>query len=304
MERMDLRKKFNHRVIPVNKEKGITTFDSIRKFKKIVGLNKVGHAGSLDPIATGLVLILTGVATKLSGYLMDLPKVYVADVRLGEATDTQDASGEVIRKGDWEGITEEDISAILPEFTGTRMQMPPMYSALKHGGKPLYKLARRGKEVEREPREVNTESIELISAELPMFRLRVKCSRGLYLRTLSEEIGERLGVPSHMTGLTRVSIGHFNIEQAISSGSFSELREGADPGMEPAEALSHLRAVRMTPSQSSALLDGKAPTVPADSEFSRGELIRFLRPDGALGGIGEIGPGRIATIRRVLNYQI
>ncbi len=300
---MDLRKKFNNRVIPVNKEKGITTFDSIRKFKKVVGLRKIGHAGSLDPIATGLVLILTGAATKLSGYLMDLPKVYISDIRLGEATDTQDASGEVIERGEWEGISEEDILSVLPEFTGRRMQMPPMYSALKHGGKPLYKLARKGREVEREPREVNTESIELISADLPMFRIRVKCSRGLYLRTLSEEIGEKLGAPSHMTGLTRVSIGHFDIERAISSGSFQDLKKGVDPGVEPAEALRHLSAIRMTTSQSSGLLDGKAPGVPSGSEFSTGELVRFLRPDGVLGGIGEIGPGRITAIRRVLNYD-
>ena len=300
---MDLQKKFNNKVIPVNKEKGITTFDSIRKFKKIVGLRKIGHAGSLDPIATGLVLILTGVATKLSGYLMDLPKVYISYVRLGEATDTQDASGDVVKRGEWKGISEEDISAVLPEFTGRRKQMPPMYSALKHGGKPLYKLARKGKEIKREPREVNTESIELLSVDLPMFRIRVKCSRGLYLRTLSEEIGERLGVPSHMTGLARVSIGHFDVEKAISSGSFQDLEEGMDPGVEPADALRHLVAIRMTPSQASALLDGRAPQVPADSEFSRGELVRFLRPDGVLGGIGEIGPGGMAAIRRVLNYE-
>jgi len=300
---MKLKKKLYNKVIPVNKEKGITTFDSIRKLKRMVGIRKIGHAGSLDPIATGLVLILTGVATKLSGYLMDLQKVYIADIKLGEATDTQDASGEVIERGEWEGVTAGDIEDVLPGFTGTRMQMPPMYSALKHEGKPLYKLARKGREVKREPREVNTESIELISVDLPIFRIRVKCSRGLYLRTLSQEIGHRLEVPSHMTDLTRVSIGHFSIEDAVPSGDYTVLEKQENPGVEPAEALRHLKALEMTGAEAGDLLNGKAPAVPLDSDLSVGDVVRFVRPDGRLGGIGEVGPGRIARIRRVLNYS-
>jgi tRNA pseudouridine55 synthase len=300
---MNLYHKLNNKVIPVNKEKGITTFDAIRKLKRELGGGKIGHAGSLDPIATGLILILTGIATKLSGYLMDLPKVYISDIKLGEATDTQDAIGEVIERGDWEKISTGDIEEVLPRFTGKRMQMPPMYSALKHGGKPLYKLARKGKKVDRKAREVHTESIELLSADLPLFRIRVKCSRGLYLRTLSEEIGRSLGVPSHMTGLTRVSVGHFEIEEAISSREFDRLKEKEDPGINPAEALRHLKQVVMSGPQSADLLNGRAPAVPADAEVSVGELVCFLRPDGRLGGIGEIGPGRIARIRRVLIYE-
>ena len=172
-------------VIPVDKSAGLTTYDVIRRFKKVARVGKVGHSGTLDPPARGLVLLLTGQATKLSGYLMDLPKTYVADIMLGSSTDTHDAEGTVTATGDWSGITEDAVRGALPRFVGRRLQVPPMYSALKHRGTPLYTLARRGEQVEREPREVETSSLELVSFEPPLFTVEVSCSRGMYVRVLA-----------------------------------------------------------------------------------------------------------------------
>ena len=138
------RAKLNNRVIPVAKSPGNSTYDCVRLFKRAIRLEKVGHAGSLDPQAIGLILILTGEATKLSNYLMDLPKRYIADIKLGATTDTQDESGRILTTGSWANVSRESAIEALARFTGKRFQTPPMYSALKHKGTPLYLLARRG----------------------------------------------------------------------------------------------------------------------------------------------------------------
>ncbi len=297
---MRLEEKLKDRVLSVNKGRGITTFDCIRKLKKIVDIKKIGHAGSLDPIASGLVLLLIGNATKLSNYLMDLRKIYTADIKLGQSTDTQDATGNVTDEGDWTNITESDLAAVLPDFLGKRYQKPPVYSALKHKGKPLYKLARKGLGVEKEPREIETHEIKLLLWDPPLVRIEVTCSRGLYVRTLAEEIGERLSVPSHLSGLTRNAIGHFDLDSAIPAESLSDLEEMDSPGCSLAEALGHMPAYRMNERESSALAHGIAPSRGAPAESSPGDMIRLLRPDGTLAGIVETGPAGMIKIRRVI----
>ena len=197
-----------------------------RLFKRIVRLDKVGHAGSLDPQAIGLILILTGEATKLSNYLMDLPKRYIADIRLGATTDTQDESGRILRTGSWAHVDREAVEAALPRFTGKRFQTPPMYSALKHKGTPLYMLARRGEKIDRNPREVDTYEITLLDFKPPVVRVEVYCSRGLYLRVLAEEIGDALDVPAHLGSLVRMRIGHFTLDEAVPDGEFDKLLDG------------------------------------------------------------------------------
>jgi len=297
---MRLEEKLKDRVLPVKKGRGITTFDCIRMLKKVVNIKKIGHAGSLDPIASGLVLLLTGKATKLSNYLMDLRKTYTADIKLGRSTDTQDATGNVIEEGDWTKISESDLAAVLPDFLGKRFQKPPVYSALKHKGKPLYKLARKGVGVEKEAREIETHQISLLLWDPPLVRIEVTCSRGLYVRTLAQEIGERLGVPSHLSGLTRNEIGHFDLDSAIPVDRFADLEEVESPGCSLADALRHMPAYRMNERESSALGHGIAPSRGAPSESSPGEMIRLLRPDDSLGGIAEVGPAGIIKIRRVI----
>ncbi len=290
-------------VIPVDKSAGISTYDVIRRFKRSIRVSKVGHSGTLDPPATGLILILTGRATKLSEYMMDLPKKYTATIRLGESTDTQDADGEVVRTGEWEHITREDIAQVLPGFTGTRMQVPPMYSALKHKGRPLYRLAREGREVEREPREVVTYGIELTGYELPFFTVEVHCSRGMYVRVLAEELGEALGTPAHLYSLVRTEIGHFSLDSAMRDDRFDELAKMEDPGYTMADALQHLTPLTLDRSQARNLMNGIAPRMPGNSA-SPGSLVRLLLPDGRLGAVAEVKAAGIIGLRKVFAGDI
>ncbi len=296
------RAKLADRVIPVGKSAGNSTYDCVRGFKRLVRVDKIGHAGSLDPEARGLILILTGEATKLSNYLMDLPKRYVADVKLGEATDSQDASGAVTRTGSWAHVTEQMARDAARRFLGKRLQTPPMYSALKHKGQPLYLLARRGERIERIPREVETYEISLAAFEPPLVRLEVFCSRGLYLRVLAEEIGDALGVPAHLANLVRLRIGHFSLEDAVPDDGFERLLEMESPGFSMSDALRHFPAVALSAQQSRGLDRGMAPRlppVPTGSLPPAGSFVRLERPDGRLGAIAEVGPAGLIHLRRV-----
>jgi len=285
-------------VIPVNKSLGLSTFDVIRRFRKAVKIRKVGHSGTLDPLATGLVLLLTGDATKLSSYLMELPKTYIADIRLGTSTDTNDAEGKVVETGDWSGVTCEALRSVLPSFLGRREQVPPMFSALKHKGVPLYTMARRGEHVEREPREVETYALSLLECELPVFRIEVVCSRGMYVRVLAEEIGAKLGVPAHLSSLVRTKIGHFEIGTAISDDAFDSI-EGMDrPGFDLAEALVHLRTVELDEQQIAGVRNGAAPRTEG-ARARVGEMLRLVDSDGRLCAIAEAGPAGIMKLKRV-----
>ncbi len=290
------------RVIPVGKSVGNSTYDCVRRIKRLVTLDKIGHAGSLDPEARGLILILTGEATKLSNYLMDLPKRYVADVKLGEATDSQDRSGAVTRSGEWEHVTEEMIRNVIPRFLGKRLQTPPMYSALKHKGQPLYLLARRGELIDRSPREIETYEITLAAFEPPVARIEVFCARGLYLRVLAEEIGDALGVPAHLSNLVRVRIGHFDLEDAVSDDALERLLEMESPGQSLSDALRHFPAVPLSAEQSRGLDMGVVPRLAQARPGSlppAGSLVRLERPDGRLGAIAEMGPAGLVQLRRV-----
>jgi tRNA pseudouridine55 synthase len=297
-----VRARLTDRVIPVAKSQGNSTYDCVRAFKRLVRLDKVGHAGSLDPQAMGLILILTGEATKLSNYLMDLPKRYIADIRLGEATDTQDESGRILRTGSWAHVDRGAVEAVLPRFMGKRFQTPPMYSALKHKGKPLYMLARRGEKIDRSPREINTYEITLLRFEPPVVRVEVYCSRGLYLRVLAEEIGDALEVPAHLGGLVRKRIGHFSLDEATPDGKFDTLLVGEAPGYSLNGAVGHFPGVTLTEEQSRGLSRGIVPKLhPARQAVlpPQGSFIRLERPDGSLGAIAEMGLGGLLQIRRV-----
>jgi tRNA pseudouridine55 synthase len=262
-------------VIPVNKSHGLSTYDVIRRFRKVVRIRKVGHSGTLDPLATGLVLLLTGNATKLSSYMMDLPKTYIADIELGSSTDTNDAEGKVVETGDWSGITEEAIRSVLPSFLGRREQIPPMFSALKHKGVPLYTLARRGEQVERRPREVETYAMNLLCCELPVFRIETVCSKGMYMRVLAEEIGAKLGVPAYLKNLVRTKIGQFDVDSAVSDDGFDGLAEMEKPGFGMTEALGHLRPVELDEQQAAGVRKGAAPRIDGPSA-RMGEIVRLV----------------------------
>jgi tRNA pseudouridine55 synthase len=297
-----LEEKLRDRILPVDKSAGSSTYDCIRRLKRVVHLDRVGHAGTLDPLATGLVLILTGEGTKLSNYLMDLPKRYVGGIKIGESTDTQDASGKVVKTGGWEHVTEDNIRRILPEFLGKRKQVPPMFSALKHKGTPLYMLARRGQKIERAPREVETYEIKLLECDLPFFRIEVFCSRGLYIRALAEEIGNSLGVPAHLASLTRTQIGHFDLEGAIAETDFEMLSEISEPGYSLSDALQHIPSMTISNDQARGLRNGVPPR-PAGALPGQGCVLRLLLPDGRLGALAEVGVAGRLSIRRVFNFN-
>ncbi len=298
----DARAKLNNRVIPVAKSAGNSTYDCVRLFKRAIRLDKVGHAGSLDPQAIGLILILTGEATKLSNYLMDLPKRYIADIMLGATTDTQDESGRILKTGSWAAVTREAVEEALARFTGKRFQTPPMYSALKHKGTPLYLLARRGEKIDRNPREVDTYSITLLDFKPPVVRVEVYCSRGLYLRVLAEEVGDALGVPAHLGTLVRMRIGHFTLDEAYADGEFEKLLDADEPGYSLADAVGHFPAVTLSEDQSRGLSRGIVPKMHPAAQAAlpaQGVLLRLRRPDGSLGAIAEMGLAGLVHLRRV-----
>ncbi len=203
-------------VISLNKPKDITSQDAVTKVKRRLKVKKAGHCGTLDPMATGLLLVCINKATRLATYLTGFDKEYVAVMKLGETTDTQDAYGEIIDTVEKDDKGEADIKAVLTSFKGRSSQLPPMHSALKHKGKPLYKYAREGIDIERKPREININRIELLEFDLPYVKFRVECSKGTYIRTLCANMGEKLGVGAHMTELERTAIGSFTIEDALS----------------------------------------------------------------------------------------
>lgn len=193
-----------------------SSFDVVKFLRKRIRVKKVGHAGTLDPLATGVLILCCGRATKSISLIQNLPKVYTAEITFGEATTTYDSEGEVTETADWEHITEEKIESVLAdEFTGTVEQIPPMYSALKYGGKKLYELARKGEEVVRLPRQVTFHEHCILKFDPPKLTLKTTCSKGTYIRSLARDLGEALDSKGYLSGLERTSIGHFSVDEAL-----------------------------------------------------------------------------------------
>ncbi len=203
------------RVIIFNKPKGITSQQSISKIKKILQVKKAGHAGTLDPIATGVLLVCINEATKITPFLMELEKEYLFKARFGISTDTYDAEGKVLEVIDNFELERQALEKILKNFTGEIMQTPPMYSAVKVDGKPLHELARKGIEVERKPKKVVIYSIDIENFEPPFVTFRVVCSKGTYVRSICNDIGQKLGMGAHIVELTRTRVGQFKVEEAL-----------------------------------------------------------------------------------------
>ena len=203
-----------HGIINVYKEKGFTSHDVVAKLRGIVGQKKIGHTGTLDPDATGVLPVCLGKATKLCDLLTDKNKTYEAVLLLGKTTDTQDITGEVLEEKSTEALTEEKVREAIEGFIGDYEQIPPMYSALKVNGKKLYELAREGKVIERKARPVKILDIQILEIDLPKVRMEVSCSKGTYIRTLCHDIGEKLGCGGCMESLIRTRVSTFRIEDA------------------------------------------------------------------------------------------
>ncbi|MEE9542525.1 MAG: tRNA pseudouridine(55) synthase TruB [Thermodesulfobacteriota bacterium] len=214
-------------VIVIDKPKGVTSHDVVASVKRRLRANKVGHLGTLDPNATGVLPLVVNRATKLASFLGGMSKAYTATMRLGIETDTYDVEGKVIETRPVEGVKREDIERVLKGFVGEIEQVPPMFSAVKRKGTPLYKLARKGVTVEREPKVIHIRSIEVVDIELPDVVFNVECSRGTYIRTLCHDVGLALKVGGHLADLRRTLSGCFTIEEACPLDVDLETMRGA-----------------------------------------------------------------------------
>ena len=224
-------------IINIYKEKGFTSHDVVAKMRGICRQKKIGHTGTLDPDATGVLPVCLGSGTKLCDMLTDKDKEYVAELLLGVETDTQDVSGQVLKQQEVT-VSEEQVREAIMSFLGEYMQVPPMYSALKVNGKKLYELARAGKEVERQARPVFIHEIEVLELQLPLVKIRVACSKGTYIRTLCADIGAKLGCGGTMQSLMRTKVGGFSLEKAVTLSQLETIRdeEGLESILYPVES--------------------------------------------------------------------
>lgn len=275
-------------ILNIFKPKGMSSFDVVRVVKKVAKTGKVGHTGTLDPEATGVLPVCIGRATKIIDYIMDSEKVYEVTFKLGIRTTTYDLEGEILEEKDTSNLSNEDILGIVKEFIGEYSQVPPMYSALKKNGVRLYELARQGIEVEREGRLINIYNIEDIKINNPYVSMKVTCSKGTYIRSLCYDIGEKLGVFATMTDLNRSKTSVFSQENSISVNDLTE--ENIDDYIVTMEeALSKYEAITVHGKYVKLLVNGVRV---ADNRFTKDKIInnrlyRVYDEDSNFIGLGE-----------------
>lgn len=283
-------------VLLLDKASGMTSNDALQKARRLFSAAKGGHTGTLDPMATGLLPLCFGEATKFSADLLDADKTYEADVKLGITTDTGDAEGQVLTNA---AVTTSiaDVERLLPRFTGPIKQIPPMHSALKRDGRPLYELARQGIEVEREARDVTIHALDMLGLEGDVLRLRVSCSKGTYIRVLAADIGQALGCGAHLTALRRTRVGDLVLERSVTLSQLEpqdEVQRGAH--LLPVDALlQSLPAVHLAAAEANRFSHGNPVTLPTG-------LLGKIRvyAEGRLLGVGEPGPGSLLWPKRLV----
>ena len=272
----------------INKPQGWTSTDVVRKLKGVTRAKKIGHGGTLDPLATGVLPICVGSATRFADTVLLGTKSYRITMTLGSSTNTYDSEGDTTAEADWSAVSQDHVVESLNYFRGKFGQVPPMFSALHHNGKRLYELARKGIEVERPARPVETMSLELVEFNAPEVILDVECGHGFYARTLVHDIGEKLGTYAHMTGLVRTHAGAFNLEDTV---TIEQVVEAADSGdwrdvaMPIDTTLQHMQQATLTSAQVEMVGYGRQIAV-GDigklGEFESGDRIRAYAPDGEL----------------------
>lgn len=293
-----------HGVFLLDKPQGVSSNDIMQKVKRLFKANKAGHTGALDPLATGMLPICLGEATKFSQFLLDSDKRYVVTAKLGERTDTSDAEGQMVQSREV-NVAEADILAALPAFRGEILQVPTMFSALKHNGKPLYEYARAGITVEREARPITIFELKFIDYQAPFLTLEVHCSKGTYIRTLVDDLGEALGCGAHVTMLRRLAVADYPIEEmmpiedlALLADSFpnSEL----DRLLLPMDtAVASLPQLNLTAEQTKAV--GFGQRVKFENPQALSGLVRLFSEKGQFLGIAEITAGNIIRPNRMVN---
>lgn len=276
-------------ILNIDKPLGKTSFGVVAFIRRLTGERRVGHAGTLDPQATGVLLVCLGRATRVVEFLMDSAKTYRAEIELGVTTDSYDAEGAVVRCGDASGVTREHVEAALAAFLGPIEQTPPMYSALKRGGRPLYELARAGITVERRRRRVEVHRMDLVAWRPPLVTVEVECSKGTYIRSLAHDLGQALGCGASLRSLARLACGPFNVAGALSLVEFEDaVRRGCwRQLLQPIDsALSHLRAFVVDEGTARAIRNGSNVALGGEkAEASAGERCRAYSQDGQLLGV-------------------
>ena len=284
-------------IIIIDKEPGFTSHDVVAKMRGICGQKKIGHTGTLDPEATGVLPVCLGNGTRLCDMLTDKEKEYVAELLLGVETDTQDMTGQILAENPAE-VSEEEVRKVCESFLGDYEQIPPMYSALKVNGKKLYELARAGKEVERKARTVQILELEILEYKLPVVKMRVVCSKGTYIRTLCADIGKKLGCGGAMQSLRRTAVGRFTQEAAVSLEQLQKLKDAGrlNEVVLPVESMfENCPVLHVTEENNRLLENGNAILTEQTKEksvYGPKQWVRMCRTDGSFAGIYAFEPER------------
>jgi tRNA pseudouridine55 synthase len=289
-----------HGVLLVDKPCGPTSFEMVRLVRRLSRTRKVGHAGTLDPLASGLLAVCVGEATKLVPYLLDHPKRYSARIALGRETTTDDSAGEPRAEAPVPHLDREAVEPVLDRFVGTIEQVPPAYSALKRDGEPLYRRARRGEEVALEPRQVTIRAIELEAIGDAELALRVECERGTYIRALSRDLGRALGTRAHLAALRRTACSGFQLTEARSPEELEELGARSRLGavlIAPAAALRGLPRIAVDDAAVAALRHGQPIAVPEGAPDAEAAPIALIGPDDALIAVARLERGHLQPVR-------
>jgi len=278
-----------NRVLVIDKPSGMTSHDVVARVRRSSKIRKVGHAGTLDPAATGVLVVLVGKATRLAQFCVELPKRYRGRVVLGASTDTQDSTGEVVSTGDTSILTREQIEEAFASFEGEGEQIPPMVSALKRDGTPLYVLARRGEVVEREARPITIRNLRVLSVEMPEVEFELECSKGTYVRTVAADLGEKLGSGGHLGRLARTAVGHFSLDVACSLDDVNRAGPDlGDLGYSMLDALSFMPELRITEREEDAISTGGAIDVSPERLVPEGDFVRLTADGEELAAVGRV----------------
>jgi tRNA pseudouridine55 synthase len=278
----------NSGILLIDKPEGITSFGVVRRLKRVLGVKKIGHLGTLDPFATGLLPLGVNEGTKLTPFLMGEAKTYRATLKLGEETDTQDLTGKITARSD--KLPEADtVRRMAARFVGEINQAPPMFSAVHHQGERLYNLARRGEKVEPAPRPVVIHKLQVEAVALPRVTFTVSCSKGTYIRTLAADLGKALGCGAHLVALRRLEVGPFSVEGAV---TLEELQEMAPEDIwariiPPARCLAGMKAVMVEPEEARQVAQGRA-LIRSGAELEAGEPVRVMNA-GELVAVARVG---------------
>jgi tRNA pseudouridine55 synthase len=290
-------------ILLLDKPQGLSSNAALQRVRWLFGKPKAGHTGSLDPLATGMLPLCIGEATKLAGCLLAEGKAYEFELCLGARTDTGDSEGQVVEELPVPELDGTRIAAVLAAATGPQQQVPPMYSALKQAGQPLYKLARKGVTVERAARAIVIESLGLLGHEGARLRLRVQCSKGTYVRVLAEDIARALGTVGHLVALRRLHVEPFGGEPMHTLDEIEARADRASLLLPPDRAVQHLPAARFDEPGTASLLHGQAvrpASLAGAGDIATGGQVRLYGAHGAFLGLGEAQPGGLVQPRRIL----